>query len=38
MSGDGWEIGVRVHKVEREFGLRKKFGPVVNGEGWMCGR
>jgi hypothetical protein len=33
----GREIGVRVHEVESEFGLRKKFGPVINGEGWMGG-
>jgi len=38
MCGDGWEIGVRVHKVESEFGLGEKFGPVVNREGWMGGR
>jgi hypothetical protein len=37
MCGYGREIGVRVHKVESEFGLGKKFGPVVNRERWMGG-
>ncbi len=37
MCGDGREIGVRVHEVESEFGLGKKFGPVVNRERWMGG-
>ena len=37
MCGDGREIGVRVHKVEREFGLGEKFWPVVNRERWVGG-
>ncbi len=37
MCRDGREIGVRVHKVESEFGLGGKFGPVVNRERWVGG-
>jgi hypothetical protein len=37
MCEDGREIGVRVHEVEREFGLGEKFWPVVNRERWVGG-
>jgi hypothetical protein len=38
MCGNGGKVGVRVHEIEGEFSLGKKFGPVVNWEGWVSGR